>query len=200
MAIRACDELPFGLSWTIDEPMERTSHALAHDGRVWIVDPVDDGDAIERARALGEPAAVLRLLDRHGRDADAVAARLGVPLLDVPDAVPDSPFHVVPLLRRRWWREVALWWPQRRALVVPEAVGTGAMFTGGGARVGVHLLLRLRPPRTLAAFAPEHLLVGHGPGVHGPDTPAALSEALHRSARDLPRVLVGLPRAVRGGG
>ena len=197
MAIRVYDELPFGFSWTIDEPMERTSHALVDDGRVWLIDPVDDGDAIERATRLGEPVAVLRLLDRHGRDANAVAARLTVPLLSVPRVVPDSPFQVVALVDRPWWREVALWWPQQRALIVPEAVGTSAMFTGGATRVGVHMLLRLRPPRKLAAFAPEHLLVGHGPGVHGPDTPAALSEALHRSARDLPRVLVNLPKTAR---
>jgi hypothetical protein len=197
VAIRVYDELPFGFSWTIDEPMERTSHALVDDGRVWLIDPVDDGDAIERATRLGEPVAVLRLLDRHGRDANAVAARLTVPLLSVPRVVPDSPFQVVALVDRPWWREVALWWPQQRALIVPEAVATSAMLTGGATRVGVHMLLRLRPPRKLAAFAPEHLLVGHGPGVHGPDTPAALSEALHRSARDLPRVLVNLPKTAR---
>lgn len=197
MAIRVYDELPFGFSWTIDEPMERTSHALADDGRVWLIDPVDDGDAIERAAKLGEPVAVLRLLDRHGRDANALAARLGVPLLNVPRVVPGGPFQVVQLVDRPWWREVALWWPQQRALIVPEAVGTSAMLTGGATRVGVHMLLRLRPPRKLGAFAPEHLLVGHGTGVHGPDTPAALSEALHRSARDLPRVIVNLPKTAR---
>lgn len=197
MTIRAYDELPFGFSWVVDEPMARTSHALLHDGRVWLIDPVDDGDAIDRATALGEPAAVLRLLDRHGRDADAVAQRLGVPLLHVPREIPGSPFEVVRLVDRRWWREVALWWPQRRALVVPEAVGTTVMFTGGATRVAVHLMLRARPPRRLAAFAPEHLLVGHGMGVHGPSTPAALNEALDRSLRDLPRVLVKLPASMR---
>jgi hypothetical protein len=45
---------------------------------VWLVDPVDVPEAIERARSLGEPAAVLQLLDRHGRGCAAVAERLGV--------------------------------------------------------------------------------------------------------------------------
>jgi hypothetical protein len=48
-----------GLSWVVDEPLERASHALAHDGRVWFVDPVDDPVALDAALALGEPAAVL---------------------------------------------------------------------------------------------------------------------------------------------
>ena len=36
------------------------------------------------------------------------------------------------------WREVALWWPQRKALVVAEAVGTGRYFAVGPGPVGVH--------------------------------------------------------------
>ncbi len=199
MAIRTYDELPFGFSWVIDEPMTRTSHALVDAGRVWLVDPVDDGDAIERAAALGAPAAVVQLLDRHNRDAAAVAQRLGVPLLRLPAAVEGSPLEVVPVVRNRFWHELALWWPTHRALIVAEAVGTNRLFTGGGPeRIGVHLFLRLTPPRRLAAFAPEHLLVGHGAGVHGPGTAAALREALDRSRRDLPKVLVKLPTAMRG--
>ena len=46
--------------------------------------------------ALGEPAGVVQLLDRHNRDCAAVAAELGVPHLVVPDAVPDSPFEAIP--------------------------------------------------------------------------------------------------------
>jgi hypothetical protein len=42
----------------------------------------------------------------------------------------------------------------------------------------------------LRAFAPEHLLVGHGPPVHGGDAAGGLIEALERSRRDL----VKLPR------
>jgi hypothetical protein len=31
-----------GLSWVLDEALERTSHALVDGGRVWLVDPVGD--------------------------------------------------------------------------------------------------------------------------------------------------------------
>src|SRR3954452_19614684 len=77
------DEHELGLSWVAAESMMRASHALAADGRVGIVDPVGAGAGLERVRALGEPVAVLQLLDRHNRDSAAVAARLGVPHLKV---------------------------------------------------------------------------------------------------------------------
>jgi hypothetical protein len=191
------DETELGFSWIVNEPKTRTSHALVDDGRVWLVDPVDWPEAIERACDLGQPAAVLQLLDRHNRDCAAIAEPLGVPHLRVPAAVPDSPFEVVSVKRWRRWHEVALWWPERRALVVAEALGTNRYFTGGLGAVGVHLLLRLTPPKMLARFEPRHLLVGHGEGLHGAEASAALGTALQRSRRDLPRVLLSLPRAAR---
>jgi len=193
-----CDERgASGFSWTVAETMARTSHVLADGGRVWLVDPVDWPDAIERARGLGEPAAVIQLLDRHNRDCEAVAQQLGVPHLVVPDALAGSPFSCVTVMHRRRWRETALWWPEERTLVVAEAVGTNRFFTGGTAPLGVHLLLRMTPPRVLAAYEPEHLLVGHGEGVHGPTTADALARALAESRRRLPGVLARLPLAGR---
>ena len=197
MTFRYCDETAFGFSWIAEEAMTRTSHALAADGRVWLVDPVDWPEAIERGRSLGEPAGVLQLLDRHNRDCAAVAARLGVPHLVAPRAVPDSPFEVVEVKRWSRWQEIALWWPKPRVLVVAEAVGTNRFFTGERHDAGVHLLLRLTPPKTLARFEPEHLLVGHGEGIHGTEAAAALHEALCRARRDLPRTLIGLVRLRR---
>jgi hypothetical protein len=196
--IRAYEESDLGLSWIVDEPMTRTSHALVDDGRVWLVDPVDAGDAIDRAAALGEPAGVLQLLDRHRRDCAAVAQRLGVPHLALPDALPGTPLEPVPLIATRFWREVALWWPEREALIVAEAVGTNRMFTAGAGAVGVHMLLRLTPPNRLRRFAPRHLLVGHGAAVNGDTAAPALQEALDRSRRDLPVTLLKLPSALRG--
>ena len=55
MTFRYCDETALGFSWVAGEPMTRASHALVADGRVWLVDPVDWPEAIERARSLGEP-------------------------------------------------------------------------------------------------------------------------------------------------
>jgi hypothetical protein len=190
---RYCDESALGFSWSVEEAMTRTSHALVADRSVWLVDPVDWPEAIERVRSLGKPAAVLQLLDRHNRDCASVAAQLGVPHLVAPAAVPDSPFEVVEVRRSKRWQEIALWWPEARALVVAEALGTNRFFTGRRTAVGVHLLLRLTPPKMLARFEPEHLLVGHGDGIHGQQAAAALRGALRRSRRDLPRLLASLP-------
>ena len=187
--IKKWDEYPFGLSWVIDEPVERTSHALVSNGKVWLIDPVDAAGAVERVRDLGEPAAVLQLLDRHNRDCAAVAERLGVLHVKVPDTIPGSPFEAIPALRFPIWQETALWWPEQRALVVAEVVGTSFHYTGGLAPVGMHIFLRATPPGSIRGRQPEHLLVGHGSGVHGPEATAGLEEAYQRSRSDLPAVL-----------
>lgn len=175
--------------------MERAFHALVDDGKVWLVDPLD-GPELEAAAELGEPAGVLQLLDRHNRDCAEVAARLGVPHLKVPDAVPNSPFEAIAAVRMPRWRETALWWPQREALIVAEALAANPMHTGGR-RLGVHLFLRAWPPQSLRGYRPQHLLLGHGPGIHDPEASTELEAAYARSRRDLPRVLLGLPRALQ---
>jgi hypothetical protein len=193
MPYRIVDDLgPAGFGWVLDERFTRTSHALAAGGRVWVVDPVDVTGLDERVASLGDPAAIVQLLDRHNRDCAAVAARLGVPHHVVPEALPGTPFEVVPLARRRCWREVALWWEERRALVVADAVGTNR-FMRGGERAGVHPLLRLaKPPRTLAQYEPEHLLLGHGSGIHATE---ALRRALATARTGLPRWVLDVAAA-----
>ncbi len=186
------DEYPFGLSWIQEEAMQRTSHALVADGRVWLVDPVDDPEAMERALTLGEPAAVLQLLDRHNRDCAAVAERLGVLHVKVPDVLPGSPFETVPVLRKPLWQETALWWPEQRALVVAELVGSAPGWAPPGRQVGMHFMLRALPPGSLRGFEPDHLLMGHGSGVHGPAADAGLEDAYARSRGDIPAVLKSL--------
>jgi hypothetical protein len=89
---------------------------------------------------------------------------------------------------------VALWWAETKTLVVAEAIGTNAFFTVGAAPAGVHLMLRLRPPReALGVFQPEHLMVGHGEGLHGPQAADALRAALANSRRDFARQAMKLP-------
>ena len=187
--MRFCDEQDFGFGWLDDgEPMRRTSHALVTDG-VWLVDPVAWPEAEQRALALGEPRGVLQLLDRHNRDCAAVAARLDVPLHVVPTGrVPGAPFEFLPVMTNRFWREVALWWPEQRVLACADALGTVGYFRAPGERIGVHPFLRLRPPRALKRIYPEHILTGHGEGVHE-DASAALHEALRTSRRRLPAAL-----------
>jgi hypothetical protein len=195
VTIRFCDERgACGFSWTVDEPATRTSHALAADGRVWLVDPVRYEPALSRAGELGAPAAVVQLLDRHNRDCAAIAADLGVPHLLVPDIVRESPFDTIPVRSTKRWREAALWWPLERTLLVAEAIGTNPFFAGGGDTAGVHLLLRLNPPRAaLGGLEPEHLLVGHGEGLHGPAAAAGVRDALAHARTGLPRLALGAP-------
>jgi hypothetical protein len=119
-----------------------------------------------------------------------------VPLSRLPVDGSGLPFEVIPLISTRWWREVALWWADERVMLVAEAVGTAPAFALGR-RAGVHPMLRPVPPRKLSRFQPERLLVGHGDAIEaGAD--AALREALAASRRDIPRLLVSLPKLLRG--
>lgn len=199
MNVRIVDVTDFGFGWTERGSYARTSHALAAGGRVWAIDPIEGDGIVERIRALGEPAGVVLLLDRHRRDAEVLAERLGVPLHEMPAELPGSPFELLPVRDNRFWKEVALWWPQRRVLVCADALGTGAFFRAGDEPAGLHPFLRLRPPRRLRGLGAEHLLVGHGEGLHGAGTAAAVEEALRTARRRLPRWLLGLPRIVRRG-
>jgi hypothetical protein len=192
---RITGEFDAGFTWVLDEFMRRASHALVHEGRVWIVDPVAWEPALERARELGEPAGVLQLLDRHERDGAAVARRFGVPLVRLPHELPGTPFEPSRLVDRPWWHEVVLWWPAPRVLIVPEAVGTADYFALGRP-VGVHPFLRLTPPYSLRQYAPEHLLVGHGASLHE-DAATALEQAVEHARGDIPRALAALPKQLR---
>jgi hypothetical protein len=193
--VRIVDEIPHAAGWIEAARMRRTSHALEADGRVWLFDVVDWPGLDERVRELGDPAGVVQLLDRHDRDCAVVADRLGVTHHVVPRELPGTPFELRQVARSRWWREVAVWWPERRLLLVADALGTLPYFRAGAEPAGLHPLLRFRPPRSLRGLEPEHLLVGHGEGVH--HDPAALESALRTGRRRIPRWLAGVPRIVR---
>lgn len=184
----------FAVSWTLEhEVMRRSSHALADGGSVWLVDPVADEAALAAAEGLGEVAGVLQLLDRHPRDCKALAERYGVQHLRLPEAVPGAPFELGRTLWLPGWRELHLWWPERRVLLVSEAVGSGPYFAAGR-RAGIHPMLRLRPPGAPRKHHPEHLLFGHGSPIHE-DAEAALEEAYANSIRDLPGAVAAVFRS-----
>lgn len=179
--MQTCDELPFALGWIAPEPafMQRTSHALATGDGVYLIDPVDVPGAEQRVRAMGEPVGVIQLLNRHERDGQAFADRLGVPLHRVPfGGVPRSPFRMIRVLDTPVWKEVALWWPERRVLVVADAFGSADYFRAPDERIAVSPALRLLPPRRLTAVDPEHVLFGHGTGVHGEEAAGAVRDAI----------------------
>src|SRR3954451_3158187 len=197
MALRELAEHSLGLTWVVDDPLLRASHALVHEGRVWLVDPVDAPEALERGAALGEPAGVLQLFVGHPRDGAEVARRLGVPFLVMPDVLPDSPFSVLDLDLGPW-KERALWWPETKGLVVAESIGTADHYAVGRGPAGTHVVRRLFPPNRLKPFLPEHLLVGHGVPLHGGEAAAGLLDAINRSRRDLPRLVLNAPKMVHG--
>ena len=201
MNVRFCDEFEHGFGWIAAEPpwMQRASHAVVVDGRVWVVDPVEGEGVEERVRALGEPAGVVQLLDRHARDSASFAARLGVPFHALPfDGLPGTPFDVIPVVNVPRWRELALWWADAGVLVCADAVGTAPYYLAPGERLAVSPLLRLTPPRALRGLAPRHLLVGHGDGIHGEEATAALATALGKARGRFPGWLVR--RLRRGAG
>lgn len=185
-----------GFTWIASEPafMERACHALVDDRRVWVIDPADVPGLDDALRARGRVEAVVQLLDRHPRDCAALAARLGVPHLRLPAEIPDAPFEVVSVVSLPKWREIALWWPATRTLVVPEAVGTVSYFRATSEALGVHPMLRLTPPRSLRRFSPDLILAGHGHPLSGPGTARALADALRTSRRRIPELIVRLFR------
>ena len=192
------DEFEHGFGWSIDgDRIRRTSHAIRAGGRVWLLDVVDGEGLDERIAAFGEPAAVVQLLDRHNRDCATVAERLGVPLHVTPfEQVEGAPFVAFPILRRRIWREVALWFTAERTLVCADVLGSVDYFCAPGEPFAVTPVLRLFPPRrSLAGLEPEHILFGHGEGFHGHDAPEALRTALTTARRRLPKALLAAARS-----
>jgi hypothetical protein len=193
-----------GFGWIAPTPgrIQRTSHAILSGGGVWLTDPVYDTAMLARARLLGAPAGVVQQVNRHPRDCAWVAAELGVPLYVLPARAPDgAPFQVVPVVDSRVgrWHEIGLWFPAERLICVGEAVGGAPYFRAPGEDIGPHPLLRLvHPPRTLIGVAAEHVVCGHGPGLHAPDAGARMADAIRASRRRTPRWLLGLAGIGRG--
>jgi hypothetical protein len=201
---REIDRNDNGVGWIAypDETMQRASHALAVDGEVWVIDPVDAEGLDDLFAEYGEVAGVVILLDRHKRDAAEIARRHDVSVwvpsfmdgveseLDAPverfrHDLADTGYVVHEVLNNRFWQEALLYNEDNGVLVVPEAVGTPEYFRTGSEVLGVHPALRPFPPKKLTRLDPESLRVGHGAGIHE-DTTATLHEAIEGARGRLP--------------
>ena len=196
-----------GVGWLAhpDEALQRASHALAVDGEVWVVDPVDAPGIDDLFAEFGDVTGVVVLLDRHMRDAAEIASRHEVPVYlptwvrRTPDAgvavrrfsdtLAGTGFRVLKLFDNPAWQEAALYDDSGRTLVVPESVGTASYFRTARERLGVHPMIRLLPPGELQGLTPERVLVGHGDPLLE-DAGAALDHALANSLRGIPAYLL----------
>ncbi len=205
-----------GCSWTPadDQGMELHAHALRDGDDVWLIDPFDGEGLDDALTELGGTVRhVVVLLDRHLRDAPALADRYGATLhvvsgpirQELPDdcerfdeELPGSPFTIVPVRSTgKLWQERALWWPEHDLLVVAESLGSSAAFRAGSANaIATHPVLRLLPPRAaFAKAAPKTILFGHGPAI----TTAAsdqLQTALDESVTRTPQFLLETARTL----
>ena len=189
------DEHELGLTWVIDEPMRRASHALVDDGRVWFVDPVDVPEAVDQALELGEPAGVIQLLDRHPRDNEALAERFGVPHLRLPDAVPDSPFEVVDRHRpARLAREGAVVARARTRSSSPRSSAAGRCSASRPASTSWSASSR---PASCATTTPPTCSSATAAASTARRPSRRSSTAYRRSRKDLPARLVKLPFSYR---
>ena len=193
----------FGWHARPGEFMERSSTALAHDGRVWLVDPLRADGIDAEIEALGTVAAVVMTLGWHDRDVDWFATLYGVPVFAhasvrfvdvrspierVASVVPDSPLQFVECGGRgalRPWAEAAVWWPEQRTLVTGDCLGNASYFVQPDERVAVHPVRRLSPPVQLVGLPVQRLYPGHGTSVDG-DAAAHIHHALDTAMTDLP--------------
>ena len=191
------DRFDGGVGWIAhpEETMQRTSHAVESDGGLWLLDPVDAEGLDDLLEGYADPAGVVVLLDRHKRDAAAIATRHDVPVyvprwmsgiagkLDAPiERFGDSlaGFETIRLVDNPLWQEAVLF--DGETLVVPEALGTAEHFCAPAETLGVHPMLRPVPPKRLRAYDPDRLLVGHGEGLFE-DVGHSVRRAIDRSRR-----------------
>lgn len=206
------DRFDGGVGWIAypDETMRRAAHAVESDGGLWVFDPVDADGLDDLLAEYGEVAGVVVGLDRHERDAAALAKRHDVSVHvpewmgGVADEV-DAPierfgtelagFTVQRLVDNPFWQEATFF--DGETLVVPEALGTVEYFRAGDERLGVHPMLRPLPPRSLRGYDADRLLVGHGDGI-SEDVAPAIREAVDGARRNMPSLYLKNLRGLAG--
>ncbi|AFK19282.2 MULTISPECIES: MBL fold metallo-hydrolase [Haloferax] len=215
--LQEVDRWDHGVGWLAhpDETMQRASHIVEVNGDVWVFDPVDAPGVDDLFAEFGDVAGVAIGLDRHKRDAAAIANRHEVPVYvaswmtgvaDELDAnverfgntLADSGFQTFRIVDRSVppWQEVGFYHEELRTLFVPETVGTVDYFCAPGERLGVHPMLRPFPPRrALYGYDPDRLLVGHGAGI-SENAGDELRTALSNARRNLPNAYIQVVKSM----
>jgi hypothetical protein len=205
---RPIDRFDGGVGWLAhpEEGGQRASHAIRGDDGVWLIDPLDAPGVDDLLAEVGEVAGVAVLSAYHARDADIFAERYGVvhvprwmdraaERIDAPVerfawSLGDSGFAVQRYAPFPGWQEAIAYRESDRTLYVPDSLGTASLFTVGTERLGVYLLCRPFPPRSLLCdLEPERILVGHGEGIFE-DATTALSDALDGARQRFPKALL----------
>jgi len=165
-----------------DEFLRRASTAIRFDEGWLLADPLD-APGLDDHLAGAPVVGIALLMERHRRDAEAIAARHDVAV----DGPLPSGIETRRVVRFPGWHEVALWLPARGLLVAADVLGTAGYFVANDAEpLAVHPLIRPFPPRrALAGFAPAAVAVGHGAPVTT-GAPQALHDALRTARRRLP--------------
>ena len=200
-----------GVEWLVhpEETMERASTALATDGGVYLVDPLDAPGIDELVVEFGAVTGIVLLSVHHTRDAEAFARRHDVPVYvraDVPDdarpdlSVPTESVAVGETLGDYEFREVAtgtalgapwyeyaLW--NGDTLRVGESVGTADYMRVEDEPLGVMTMRRRHPPTALRGLEPERVLSGHGRGLDH-HAAAALEAAIVNAEDDFLQALL----------
>ncbi|RQG95938.1 hypothetical protein [Natrarchaeobius chitinivorans] len=213
---RTVDRWDDGVGWIAhpDELGRRASHAVRGQDGVWLIDPVRSVDVDELIGTLEDDVVGVAVCSCwHARDADWFAREYDVPVFvpewmgrveertDAPvrryDGTLDASTHVVRCEPMPMWEEAIIYWDSHDTLYVPDSMGTVGSFVVGDERIGLEVLRRLAPPRSLRRFEPERIIVGHGDGVFE-DATRALENALAGGRRRFPRaVLENGPKTVR---
>jgi len=206
---REIDRWEKGVGWIAypDEKMRRASHILEANGGSWIIDPVETDGTEDLLSEFGDVAGVVILLDRHKRDVATIANRHGVDVyvpsfmdgvaseLDAPTnefdgELEDTGYNLHEVINNRFWQEGTLYSEETAALFVPEAIGTVEYFLTSKEELGVHPMLRLKPPNCFRRFRPSRIMVGHGEGV-SENTTENLRNCIEGSRKRAPALYVG---------
>jgi hypothetical protein len=203
------DRYETGIGWLAhpNETGRRTSHAVVgEDGGVWLIDPINAPGINEKLSTLGDVCGVIVCSNYHVRDADVFAARHDIPVycpswlsraaskLEAPiepktETIGTSGFELHRCRPFPGWSEAVAYRKSDETLYVADVLGTSTLFTVGEERLGMYLLCRIAPPRTVfEGLSPQRILVGHGPGIFE-NASAALRTALDGARRRLPAAL-----------